>query len=430
MNDSPGWTSPGSSPADDPSGGRPGGQWSKEQPPPAVPPQPAPGGPHQDGRHQGGGQYPGGQQQGGQYPGGQYQGAPQPGVPPQGGPYGGGPYGGGSYGPPGAPWGPPPAPKPGVIPLRPLGLGEILDGAVTTMRTYWRPVLGISLVVAVVTQGLSLLTTLFLLDEISTTLTADPATLDGDDIASLMGQTLIAYCALLLVNLLGTTAATALLTPVTSQAVLGRPATVRHAWENARPQIWRMLGLTALIPLILLAVLAVCLLPGILVGFGGSAAGGVGLIFLGSLAALPLVTWLNFRWCLAPPALMLERQPIRQAMARSTALVKDSWWRIFGIMLLTAVITGVVSFILAIPFEILGLSLDGLSAGAFFGSDPTDYGTMYYLFVGIGGMIAQTITLPVSAGVAVLLYIDRRIRREALDLELARSAGVAPGTGS
>jgi hypothetical protein len=52
------------------------------------------------------------------------------------------------------------------------------------------------------------------------------------------------------------------------------------------------------------------------------------------------------------------------------------------------------------------------------------------LFVSIGGMIAQTITLPVSAGVAVLLYIDRRIRREALDLELARSAGVAPGTGS
>ena len=36
------------------------------------------------------------------------------------------------------------------------------------------------------------------------------------------------------------------------------------------------------------------------------------------------------------------------------------------------------------------------------------------------------ITFPITAGVTVLLYIDQRIRREALDLELARAAGV-PG---
>jgi hypothetical protein len=36
------------------------------------------------------------------------------------------------------------------------------------------------------------------------------------------------------------------------------------------------------------------------------------------------------------------------------------------------------------------------------------------------------ITFPITAGVTVLLYIDQRIRREALDLDLARAAGV-PG---
>ena len=41
-------------------------------------------------------------------------------------------------------------------------------------------------------------------------------------------------------------------------------------------------------------------------------------------------------------------------------------------------------------------------------------------------MIASAITYPIAAGVSVLLYIDQRIRREALDLELARAAGV-PG---
>ncbi len=42
----------------------------------------------------------------------------------------------------------------------------------------------------------------------------------------------------------------------------------------------------------------------------------------------------------------------------------------------------------------------------------------------IGSVIGATLTMPVKAGVTVLLYIDQRIRREALDLELARAAGV------
>jgi hypothetical protein len=42
--------------------------------------------------------------------------------------------------------------KPGVIPLRPLGVGEILDGAVTTIRRNPGPMLGLSAIVAVLTQ--------------------------------------------------------------------------------------------------------------------------------------------------------------------------------------------------------------------------------------------------------------------------------------
>lgn len=50
-----------------------------------------------------------------------------------------------------APAPPPPASEstPGVIPLRPLGLGEILDGAISTIRAHWRVVLGMSAVIAV-----------------------------------------------------------------------------------------------------------------------------------------------------------------------------------------------------------------------------------------------------------------------------------------
>lgn len=65
-------------------------------------------------------------------------------------------------------WGAPPSPKPGVIPLRPLGVGEILDGAVSTMRAHWRTVLTISFAVSLLTQGAMLLLQGFMLDDSET----------------------------------------------------------------------------------------------------------------------------------------------------------------------------------------------------------------------------------------------------------------------
>jgi hypothetical protein len=44
----------------------------------------------------------------------------------------------------------------------------------------------------------------------------------------------------------------------------------------------------------------------------------------------------------------------------------------------------------------------------------------------VGTILANTVTLPFAAAVAVLVYVDQRMRREALDLELARAAGLVP----
>jgi hypothetical protein len=318
-----------------------------------------------------------------------------------------------------------------VIPLRPIGLGEILDGAVTTMRTYWRPVLGISLVVAAITQTVVVLLNIFLLHDITTaSLNADPITMGGEEYTSLLGQSMIASFVLLLVGLVGSAMATALLTPVTSNAVLGRPSTVRQAWQSSKPQALRLLGLVLLVPLVVMGVFVACLLPGILVAAGGSSIAGGLLIFFGIFPAGALAAWIAVRWSLASPALILEKQPVRQSLARSAKLVQGSWWRIFGILLLTNLITAFVSFVIALPFELLGLSTSGLSMGSFLDGDMAELGPLYHVFTGIGGMIATMVTLPVTAGVTVLLYIDRRIRREALDLELTRASGIAPGTGS
>ncbi|WP_086731065.1 glycerophosphoryl diester phosphodiesterase membrane domain-containing protein, partial [Streptomyces carpinensis] len=353
--------------------------------------------------------------------------------PPTGGGYGGpggggyrGPgYGGpGVYGAWGGGWGgPPPAAKPGVIPLRPLGVGEILDGAVSTMRTHWRTVLGISLVVAVVTEIMTILVQrLALQNTVDSDALNDPNA-SPRQLFRAMGDALLGSGILFVVTLVGTVLATALLTTVTSRAVLGKQVTVGEAWRDARPQVLRLAGLILLLLLIGLGVLAVGTLPGILVAASGSPVAGTAIAVLGALAAGVVAVWLAVRFSLASPALMLEKQGIKKAMSRSAKLVRGSWWRVFGIQLLAAIIVGIISVIIVIPFSLIAAAFaDGGMSGLLNGN--SDFGWTYLIISGIGSVIGSLIKFPISAGVTVLLYIDLRIRREALDLELARAAGV------
>ncbi|MFF2995035.1 glycerophosphoryl diester phosphodiesterase membrane domain-containing protein [Streptomyces sp. NPDC057950] len=447
MNDTPGWASPGSAPSDghEPDGSgtaqpperpsdqggpdqpEPPSKWSKEQPPPGQWSAPSPQGPGRTppppppGPGWGGGRPPGPGGPAGR--GGGYGAWGGPGRGP------GGPTGwGGNWG------GPPPAAKPGVIPLRPLGVGEILDGAVSTMRTYWRTVLGISLTVAVVTQiAVILLQGFFLNDNADTDALNDPSATVGE-LSHALGSALLSSGIVLLITLLGTIVATALLTSVTSRAVLGKPVTATEAWRDARPQLLKLFGLTFLLPLLACAIIGVGVLPGVIIAFAGASGPGAALAALGGLGAAVVALWLMIRFSLASPALMLEKQGVLKSMSRSAKLVRGSWWRIFGIQLLATIIANIVASIVVIPFSILAAALSGNGISGFLNSGGGSLGWTFLVISGIGSVIGSMLTFPITAGVTVLLYIDQRIRREALDLDLARAAGVrdyeshAPGT--
>ncbi|GGR79589.1 membrane protein [Streptomyces aureoverticillatus] len=440
MNDTPGWASPGSAhsdghepgkkgseePEDQPSGD-PGPKWSKEQPPPAqwsAPSPPAPGQnpppPAPPGQGWGGGGGQGG-------PGGPGWGG-GPGGP--GGPgWGGGPGGpGGPYRGWGAWQGPPAAAKPGVIPLRPLAVGEILDGAVSTMRTHWRTVLGISLTVAVVTEVLVILLQGLILNDAADTEALDDPSASVGEVTRALWDTLLSSGAVLVITLLGTIVATALLTMVTSRAVLGKPVTTAEAWQDSKPRLGKLIGLTLLLPLIAVGVVAAGTLPGILIAVAGATDAGAALAVVGGIAAGVVAIWLMVRLSLSSPALMLEKQGVKKSMSRSVKLVRRSWWRVFGIQLLAAVIANVVASIIVIPFTIIAGALSGDSISNLLDASAGEVGWTFLIVSGVGQVIGSMLTFPITAGVTVLLYIDQRIRREALDLELARAAGV-PGHG-
>ncbi|WP_030250481.1 DUF7544 domain-containing protein [Streptomyces violens] len=485
MNNSPGWASPGSSPSDEPDRGPQEQPTPPEQPTDTQPTDTQPAGTDAPATEQGtadqqptptpqqtadqqpspaseqtAGQPPSAQWAKEQPPAGQWSapsgvaptGAPTGGAPgsgpdgggpgwnPPAGPPGGGPGWGGQPGGPGGNWGgsrpgwggawspPPPAAKPGVIPLRPLGVNEILDGAVATMRAHWHTMMGISLIVAVITQTVATVVTgVWFRGADNMTLGTDPSA-DVDEVMRQAGGQLAASGITWFIAMLGTVIVTALITIVVSRAVLGRSVSAGEAWRDSRRQLPRLFGLLILLPLLIAAVITVGLVPGILVAVLGSAPAGVALALLGGLAGLVAGVWLWIRYCLAAPALMLEKQGVITSMRRSAKLVRGAWWRVLGIQLLTVLIVMIVEFVVQIPATVIAFLLGGEGATSWMTGNATTSWT-FLIVVGIGAVISSTVTFPISAGVTALLYMDQRIRREALDLELARAAGL-PGYGT
>lgn len=299
--------------------------------------------------------------------------------------------------------------KPGVIPLRPLGLGEILDGAISTMRARPALMLGVAAIVVAVAQLLTLAATFPWLDDINRAATLDPYDVNAQsDALKLAGVTLLVTVIGLVFTLVSRVFLSGFVTLVVGTAVLGQKQTFGQVWKRVRPRMMPLLGLTLLYPLIIFgAVLVVAMflvaVPplGILVGLG----------------MLVISVWLWVMFSLATPALVLENAGVQRAFGRSRQLVRGAWWRIFGISLLATFIATVLAFIIALPFEFLG---DGFQTVT--NTQPTPPTTRYLLSTTIGAVLASTITEPFVAAVTVLLYTDRRMRTEGLDIELARAA--------
>ncbi|MCF2534052.1 hypothetical protein, partial [Yinghuangia soli] len=367
--------------------------WSPQQPPAGPPPGwGAPGGPPPQQTPMHGWGAPGG---------------PGWGAPPQGGP---------GWGPPRGWQGPYlPAAKPGIIPLRPLGVGELLDGAVAAMRRHWKVMIGLSLVIAVITQAITVPLQWAMLNGVDTSVLEedDP---DPDELLDVLGP-VVGFTAIDgVVLMLGQLIITGLLTLVVSRAVLGKSLTLGQAWSGARPLLLRLLGVSLMTFLIVLGLIFACMLPGLLILTVSDA--GAALMVLGALGGMVLAFYAFILLQLAAPALILEKQTVRKALLRSRKLVTGSWWRVCGITLLIMLLVLLIGGVIQAPFA----AVTGLSE---FGDMVPDSFTDSVI-LGVGSVLAAAVTYPLAAGATALLYIDQRMRREALDLELGRAAGLVP----
>jgi hypothetical protein len=360
-----------------------------------------------------------------------YPGYPPPGYPPPGyAPPGYAPPGypppSGYYAPPGypgypghPPFAPAPALKPGVIPLRPLGLSDIFNASISYIRSNPKATLGMTTIVVVVAQIVALLLQIGPMATSGMLSPTTSGTFGQSGASEISNSAIIDLVLSSLAGMVTTTLAgiilSGLLTVVVGRAVFGATISMGEAWQRVRGRLLPLLGVTALEAIgaaVLIAVIAglIAVVDQIV---GAAAAFIVGALFGVALVALLiyLYTMLSF----APTLIVLERIGVMPAITRSFALVKNDFWRVFGIRLLAVVVAGVVAAAVTAPFSFVGQIM--LMVG---GSTTTM--VVSVVLISVGGAIGQIITAPFNAGVVVLLYTDRRIRSEAFDLVLQTGA--------
>jgi hypothetical protein len=318
------------------------------------------------------------------------------------------------YPPPGQ-WAPPALEfRPGIIPLRPLNLGDLYGAVIKAIRGN-----------VAATMGLAFLTTLVFLVP-TTALGVWIASLETADFESEevpVAGTVSAY-----VPALGTSVSSILLTGflafVIGQAVMGRRVSAGQTWEGTRSRILALVGATIVTGLILVvAMAAVVVIPVVvLVGAANSGgdsgiAGAVILLILSILAAIALTLFLATRLAFVAAAIVLERVGVGGGIRRSWQLTgQRQFWRILGIRILTAIIVGIAAQILSLPLAMIGI-LGALGTG-----DPSQMFVWQAVVAGVSGLITGALTTPFTAGVDALLYVDQRIRREGFDVQLIIAA--------
>ena len=275
-------------------------------------------------------------------------------------------------------------------------------------------VLGLSLVVTTVVQVLQSLVTYFLIDDaVSGEIAPVPVTesVGAQITVSTLGLLMSAYVVLLLAGMLG---------PAMGRTLFGMPTSPGQVWRDSRPRLLRLIGVATVIMLLSVSAAVLPAVPFIL-AIATDAPAAVGVLYgiIGFSLGFVLMVWLYVLFALAAPAVVIERQGVFAALARSRRLVRGKWWRMCGILLLTLLITVFMGFFaLRIPFVVAELAL--------FGSDLSELEVVLQLALDTAGRIVSwTLTTPFDAGVIALLYTDRRMRREGFDLELQTRDGAA-----
>jgi len=330
------------------------------------------------------------------------------------------------------------------IPLRPLSVLELIDGAIGAVRAVpplllgWASLLVVGLALADFTLTWIFNAAISAATRVHPVITTDgfnnttveygKTTGAGTFGVVLVDGLLPIVCSGIAVSIL----AGLLAEPVKRYVDGATPTAAAAEPEPARPNralLGRLTAVAAVAALPRVLLLALYALTTLTLVNNPQGGWGAALALL-SFTGIPLCAWLTADWAVAAPVAALEGSRAFASLGRARRLVSGGRWRTLWITTFTLLIAGVVVGPLLICQYYIG-SVHGISD--LFNGYPVSGSTYWWL----GGYVllialAQVLTAPYRAAVATMLYVDRRFRREGLDIRIAwarvaRTMGSAKG---
>jgi hypothetical protein len=309
---------------------------------------------------------------------------------------------------------------------RPMGLGELLDGAFRVYRAHFSRLV---LIAAIFFVPIAVATTLLLGFALGgfTDLLYLPA---GDAAGSEFGPTVgvvFTYLGLGLLSYLAMALAYVSLIAYIVPILQGEQISIKDSIRRGLRRLLPFVGMAILAGLAIGALMfGLFLVLGLFfavfaaaIGFLGSLGDGagvaaVGFIIIGMflyLAAMLLVFvpvgLLAARWIAAPTVVVAENLGPKGALDRSWALTRNNVWRSFGYLAL----------IVLFNFLVIGLPVSLLQSLLVFTMTSQWYSWLNGLLTGLSYLV-NILWYPIQVLALTLLYFDLRVRNESLDLDM------------
>jgi hypothetical protein len=291
-----------------------------------------------------------------------------------------------------------------TVQLRPLNVGDILDQTFRILRKHYLLLVGIIAVISVpaaVVQGFGLWQYAQGIQSLSGGLG------DAEDV---LGAALQSTGPFLITTILAAIASvfqTGALASAISELYLGRVITIGQAYRGVLRRMGPLLLATFLIGLCFLFFGAVLFGATVL----STGQPGMGAAILCLFIPLAFVIFgalfvFSIYWAFMSQAIVLEGYSAVEGLRRSWNLVRGSWWRVFGILLLVGLMVGIAS---AVPTY-------AVQFGALLAFPQSI--EMQTILSQIVTTVVTILLTPISAIANTLLYYDLRVRKEGFDLEL------------
>ena len=299
-----------------------------------------------------------------------------------------------------------------TIPLRPLGFGEIVDGALQLYRRDFGLYYLIALLAAV--PGYILMLVLGTdVSALNVEPGADPLAALGD--ASTVLFVLLLSAAFSWVGMLAVAVAM-------TERIEERHVSVGGSYRDALRHLPSAAGATILGFAVFAFVAGVILVVAMIFAASLIVSGSITLVLLGTLSVMLLGAGLAMFWLAATfailPAVIIEGRGVIGALQRSLSLCRGGWLRVIGIMVVASIIKLAPTLAITALFGMQDLF-----------TSPEALGTVdaqSQWLMNTAGLLIGPLTTPFMLGSILILFHDRRVRSEAYDLETLAGTMDAP----